>query len=161
MRIEHHPVGVWVREDGCVYLPKSGTNPAHWTFGSKYGYGYLGVQISGKNYPVHRLIAECYIPNPENKKEVDHINRNKLDNRVENLRWVTRSENNRNTSQHDRVDARGGTHLYEDRNKYMRERDALRCKTHKKVLFSDGKKRWVLNEEARELLKQLVKDRVY
>ncbi len=44
----------------------------------------------------HILIAMTYVPNPDNKKFVDHINRIKNDNRVENLRWVTTLENNLN-----------------------------------------------------------------
>ena len=44
-------------------------------------------------FQVHRLMAEIFIANPEGKPEVDHINGNKLDCRIENLRWVTHAEN--------------------------------------------------------------------
>ena len=45
---------------------------------------------------LHRLLALTFIDNPENHTEVDHINRDKRDNRIENLRWVSRSNNNYN-----------------------------------------------------------------
>ena len=49
-----------------------------------------------KMFYVHRLVAIHFIANPDNKPEVDHINQNPHDNRVENLRWVTRLENGQN-----------------------------------------------------------------
>lgn len=59
--------------------------------------GYLFVQLQDKPKKecrlVHRLVAEAFIPNPDNKKEVNHISGDKTDNRVKNLEWVTRSEN--------------------------------------------------------------------
>lgn len=42
---------------------------------------------------VHRMVAELFLPNPDHKPFIDHINTNRLDNRVENLRWVTQTEN--------------------------------------------------------------------
>ena len=59
--------------------------------------GYLKVclvnDVCRKGYSVHRLVATAFIPNPENKAEVNHKNKVKTDNRLENLEWMTHTEN--------------------------------------------------------------------
>lgn len=55
--------------------------------------GYPAIWLKSKPYYVHRLVAKKFIPNPENKPEVNHIDGNKHNNRVNNLEWVTSKEN--------------------------------------------------------------------
>lgn len=55
--------------------------------------GYLRVTLSKKSFLSHRIIATTFIPNPDNKKCVNHIDGNKLNNNVNNLEWCTHSEN--------------------------------------------------------------------
>lgn len=55
--------------------------------------GYVKVRINRKDQFVHRLVAIAYLPNPENKQTVNHIDGNKENNHVTNLEWCTRSEN--------------------------------------------------------------------
>lgn len=62
--------------------------------------GYTLVSLwkdnKGVQYPLHRLVAKAFIPNPENKPCIDHINTIRTDNRIENLRWVSHKENSNN-----------------------------------------------------------------
>lgn len=59
------------------------------------GYGFVCLRKDGvnKNYSIHRLVAEAFIPNPLNLSDVNHKDGNKLNNHVSNLEWCTRSEN--------------------------------------------------------------------
>ena len=66
---------------------------------NKWGYLYVNISIDKEEYKmrVHRLVALYYIPNPDNKPEVDHIvSEDITNNSVSNLRWATRSEQNIN-----------------------------------------------------------------
>jgi len=55
--------------------------------------GYPSVSINRKTYRVHRLVAGTWLPNPENKPCVNHIDGNKKNNKVSNLEWCTHKEN--------------------------------------------------------------------
>jgi hypothetical protein len=55
--------------------------------------GYLSVKMAGKLESIHRLVGGLFIPNPDNKPEINHIDGDKTNNKVENLEWVSPSEN--------------------------------------------------------------------
>lgn len=61
--------------------------------GTNYEFVVLCVKNKRRMKSVHRLVAEAFMPNPENKPEVNHISGSKIDNRIQNLEWCTRSEN--------------------------------------------------------------------
>lgn len=100
--IKHPTLDVLVRDDGSIFNKTGNRKPPiyHWTFGAlASATGYMVVTIKGKTYYVHRLVAEAFLPNPENKPTVDHWNRIRSDNRVSNLHWATYKEQAENTSQ--------------------------------------------------------------
>ena len=88
-----------VYDDGRIESCKFGKSKFLKLIITKQGYHYVNLYKNGKVDPkrVHRLVAEAYIPNPLNKPEVDHRDRNPGNNHVSNLRWATHSENKSNT----------------------------------------------------------------
>ena len=115
--------------------------------------GYWRINFPGENGKlvhkfVHRLVAETFIKNPENKKEVDNINTIPTDNRVWNLRWVTPSENQNNplTLKH-KSEAIKGRPLPKEQVMKMRETNPFKMKV---ICIETG----VIYESASEAARQ-------
>jgi len=92
----------------------------------KDGYKIIGLCKNGKrkNFLIHRLLGKHFIPNPKNKPTIDHINRNRSDNRIENLRWATRKEQQENKG------------IYKNNKS-----------GHKNITFCKERKKWVYNNK--------------
>lgn len=148
--IKHPALDVLVREDGAIFVKDNGNRYSkkyHWTFGTLHD-RYLRVWIKGKCYNVHRLVAEAFIPNPENKPTVDHINRIKTDNRVSNLRWATYKEQVENSGQYEKNI--NGVFNRDDPNAYARARRAANPEHYHEInRRSDKKRRQEKGDEVR------------
>lgn len=127
--------------------------------------GYLAVTLYGPDGPktrrVHRLVAMAYIENPHGKKTVDHINRIRTDNRVENLRWATSKEQMKNVDIEKRKAAnhKGCIRAAEARSRAVQARDPedhnvilarfrSSCEASRQ-LFGDASKNSLINRCAR------------
>jgi hypothetical protein len=82
-----------VSVDGVVFNTK--TQNTVKSYLNKFGYRVIVLSVKGKpiSTTIHKLVATAYIPNTLERKEINHKNGIKTDNRVENLEWCTRSEN--------------------------------------------------------------------
>lgn len=149
----HEKSGLLVRTDGSVYIPPfdkvGGHVDGYWTYGCKSKTtGYRVVKHNKKVYSVHRLVAETFISNPESKPTVDHLNRVRDDNRVENLRWASWKEQNDNTSAVDKSFALYGVRFCENPKEYVSAYHKAYRKRRKAEGFTckkcpDGKRHWV------------------
>ena len=125
---KHPTLGILVREDGKVLCPRRWVKvrqgvckPTVWVWnpGSDRGNGYLRVTINQKTYLVHRMVAETFLPNPENKPTVDHLDRNRANNNLSNLKWADLHEQQVNTKRYEYAEDYGVREC-EDKNTYAR-----------------------------------------
>lgn len=102
--------GYWISNTGDVYSERRGIilSP-RW---DKDGYREVTLMKGKKTISctVHRLVADAWLPNPKNLPFVNHKNGNRDDNRVENLEWISISENNMKENQNN-----GRTYVYDGR----------------------------------------------
>jgi len=87
--------------------------PAH--IGAK-GYVYIMLYKNAKSYNLrlHRLVAKAFIPNPENKPQINHLDGNKKNNRVDNLEWCNQSENEKHAYRIGLAKPRGKARKYNE-----------------------------------------------
>lgn len=86
----------WISDLGRVFDCKKQRIAHQFKTGGKDLGCYLAVAINRKPAYIHRLVAEAFIENPEAKPQVDHVDGDKLNNNLDNLRWATHAENQHN-----------------------------------------------------------------
>lgn len=97
----------YIGSDGFMYKDCGGNRGMKRLKGMPNSGGYRAVVMVENGYKerylIHRLVAMYFVPNPENKPYVDHINTDRTDNRPENLRWVSAKENMNNPISKERM----------------------------------------------------------
>ena len=138
---------------------------------TKNGYLEIGLYKDGKSkrLRINRLVAFAFIPNPENKPYVDHINTIRTKNEVWNLRWVTPSENNNNeiTLKHlseahkgENNPMYGKTHSEEARKKMSEKAKGRTFSEETKQKMSETKKGKIVSEETRKKISESHKGKI-
>ena len=129
----------------------------------KKGYCRIMLSKEGKSrrFLIHRLLAEHFIPNINNKPCIDHINGDRSDNRLENLRWCTHKENNNFPLAKLRNSESQKASCTEERRRKMSKRmiEYMKNPEHRRLISEKRKLNW-LNPEYVEMQKQRHKKKV-
>lgn len=128
--ILNHP-NYTVSEDGTIFSAKVNRTLTP----SDNGAGYLRVNLDGKYYYVHRLVAEAFVDNPNNYSEVNHKDENKKNNHYLNLEWCTSEYNNNYGTKKER-----GVQTRKENNSYVTPESAI------KVQMLDKKTEEIIQE---------------
>ena len=114
MKVKEIRKHLLVREDGMVKdinpIPSSNTKN-YWNLGS-YRNGYKVISSNNTCYRIHRLVAEAFIINIDDKPFVNHLNGMKDDNQVSNLEWCTQSENVQHAHDNGLINTKSGPEHY-------------------------------------------------
>lgn len=127
LEVREHPVlvGVLVRNDGYVFVPSNKARNGHWTYGWPNKYGYLRVKIGGKTRSVHSLVLDTFAGQCPEGMVIDHKDRDRSNNALFNLHYVSLSENSMNRGNVDEAFELFGFHPKEERARYQRCRRNL------------------------------------
>ena len=157
----HSATGLKVSSEGCVFIPTDKYHKGHWEYGHPINKdGYLYFTFYRKVYNVARLVADTFVPNPEHKPTVDHINRVRIDNSVENLRWATFKEQADNTKSV--LNRKTKARRCEDRNAAAREYYHLNVEKHRNRQNElHALRRDEINRRQRERYRERMKDPEY
>ena len=97
----------------------------------KDGYKLINISTKKISKRVHRLVAEAFIPNPNDKPCVDHIDGNRTNNNTSNLRWATRSENSMNRGLcSNNISGKSGVSYHKTKNRWEVKINVNKKKTH-------------------------------
>ena len=131
-----------ITDNGQIWSYKRNKYLSLWN--TEKGYKQVGLRDSNNEQnrdvlSVHRLVAQTYINNPENKTEVNHINSQRDDNRVENLEWATRSENNQHAWDFgNKVFNLTDNHISNRNRKITTDEESEMCEAYDTGLFSQN-----------------------
>jgi hypothetical protein len=126
--------------------------------------GYLRLKIynedGGKNFKLHRLVSLHFIPNPNNKPYVDHIDHNKTNNHISNLRFCTHQENHFNTKKINKetYSRFKGVSFHKHKNKWVSNIRINGIKTHLGYFSNEEDARDAYVNKAKELHKEFYYD---